>query len=85
MVLGVIPWRRRVLALRLALPAIAASFTIAAIETIQEFGIPATLGVTSKFPIITYAIYQRLNTTPTDFAGAAALCWWLILRLACWP
>ncbi|HEY1856023.1 ABC transporter permease [Acidocella sp.] len=78
-VLGVIPWRRRLLALRLALPAIAASFTIAAIETIQEFGIPATLGVTTKFPIITYAIYQRLNTTPTDFAGAAALCWWLIL------
>ncbi len=79
LVLGVSLWRRRLLALRLALPAMAASFTIAAIETMQEFGIPATLGITTRLPIITYAIYQRLNTTPTDFAGAAALCWWLIL------
>ncbi len=79
LVLGVSPWRRRLLTFRLALPAMAASFTIAAIETMQEFGIPATLGISAKFPIITYAIYQRLNTTPTDFAGAASLCWWLIL------
>jgi iron(III) transport system permease protein len=77
-VLNVAPWRRRMLRLRLALPAIASAFAIAAIETMQEFGIPATLGLTSRIPILTYAIYQRLNTTPTDFAGAAALCWWLI-------
>jgi iron(III) transport system permease protein len=78
LVLGLAPWRRHVLRLRLALPAMAAAFTIAAIETMQEFGIPATLGVTTKIPILTYEIYQRLNTTPTDFSGAAALCWWLI-------
>ncbi|OYV39991.1 MAG: hypothetical protein B7Z81_02595 [Acidocella sp. 20-61-6] len=79
LVLGVSPWRRRQLAFRLALPAMAAAFAIAAIETMQEFGIPATLGVTGKLPIVTYAIYQRLNTIPTDFTGAAALCWWLVL------
>jgi iron(III) transport system permease protein len=78
LVLGLARWRRWHLQLRLALPAMAAAFTIAAIETMQEFGIPATLGLTAKIPILTYAIYQRLNTTPTDFAGAAALCWWLI-------
>jgi iron(III) transport system permease protein len=78
LVLSVVPWRRSLLRLRLALPAMAAGFSIAAIETMQEFGIPATLGVTAKIPILTYAIYQRLNTTPTDFAGAASLCWWLI-------
>ena len=78
-----LPRRRRWhLRFRLALPAMASAFTIAAIETMQEFGIPATLGLTSKIPILTYAIYQRLNTTPTDFAGAAALCWWLILSAA---
>ncbi len=82
LVLGLAPWRRRLLGLRLALPAMAASFTIAAIETMQEFGIPATLGVTAKIPILTYAIYQRLDTTPTDFTGAALLCWWLILAAA---
>lgn len=74
-----LPARRRLwLALRLASPAMAAAFAIAAIETMQEFGIPATLGVTAKIPILTYAIYERLDTTPTDFAGAAMLCWWLI-------
>ena len=75
-------WRRLGLALRLVLPAMAAAFAIAAIETMQEFGIPATLGVTTKIPILTYAIYERLNTTPTDFAGAAMLCWWLIASAA---
>ncbi|MBU6418385.1 MAG: iron ABC transporter permease [Proteobacteria bacterium] len=78
LVLRLPAWRRLGLALRLALPAMAAAFTIAAIETMQEFGIPATLGVTAKIPILTYAIYERLNTTPTDFTGAAMLCWWLI-------
>lgn len=75
-------WRRMILSLRLALPAMAAAFTIAAIETMQEFGIPATLGVTGKIPVLTYSIYQRLNTTPTDFPGAAQLCWWLIASAA---
>ena len=56
MVLGLAPWRRHLLRLRLALPAMAAAFTIAAIETMQEFGIPATLGVTAKIPILTYEI-----------------------------
>lgn len=78
LVLGLAPWRRRLLRFRLALPAASAAFAIAAIETLQEFGIPATLGITQKIPIITYVIYQRLNTTPTDFASAAMLCWWLI-------
>jgi iron(III) transport system permease protein len=82
LVLGLGPWRRRWLDLRLALPAMMAAFTIAAIETMQEFGIPATLGVITKIPILSYSIYQRLNTTPTDFTGAARLCWWLIASAA---
>ncbi len=71
-------WRRLGLSVRLALPAMAAGFAIAAIETMQDFSIPATLGITGQVPVLTYSIYQRLNTTPADFAGAAQLCWWLI-------
>lgn len=69
--------RLRVIA-RLLLPAIAVGFAIAVIETMQEFGIPATLGIASRIPLLTYVIYQRLAETPTDFAGAAELCWGLI-------
>ena len=64
--------------IRLLTPAIAIGFAIAVIETMQEFGIPATLGITSRIPLLTYAIYQKLAETPTDFTGAAVLCWSLI-------
>ena len=63
---------------RLLMPAITMGFAIAVIETMQEFGIPATLGITSRIPLLTYAIYQKLAETPTDFTGAAMLCWSLI-------
>jgi iron(III) transport system permease protein len=75
-----LPRRRRIaIALRLLTPALATGFAVAAIETMQEFGIPATLGAASHLPLLTYAIYQRLAQTPTDFAAAAVLCWRLIL------
>ncbi len=67
---------------RLIAPALALGFAVAVIETMQEFGIPATLGTASKIPLLTYAIYQRLAETPTDFAGAALLCWRLVLIAA---
>jgi iron(III) transport system permease protein len=70
--------RRFGIALRLLTPALVTAFAIAVIETMQEFGIPATLGTATRLPILTYAIYQRLAETPTDFAGAAVLCWRLI-------
>ncbi|MGC9271595.1 ABC transporter permease [Acidiphilium sp.] len=70
--------RRFGISLRLLTPALVTAFAIAVIETMQEFGIPATLGTATRLPILTYAIYQRLAETPTDFAGAAILCWRLI-------
>lgn len=74
-----VPFIPRVrIGMRLLAPAMAVGFAIAVIETMQEFGIPATLGVTSHVPILTYAIYQHLAETPTDFAGASILCWRLI-------
>ncbi len=78
LVLGLPARTRLMLTLRLSFPALAAGFAMAGIETMQEFGIPATLGVTAHIPILTYAIYQRLAQVPTDFSGAAMLCWRLI-------
>ncbi|AOU99235.1 hypothetical protein BI364_15985 [Acidihalobacter yilgarnensis] len=74
--------RRLWLTARLALPAIAAGFVIAFIESVQEFGIPATLGAHLRLPILTYAIYERLSTSPLDFAGAARLSWVLVALAA---
>lgn len=71
-------WLRRTTILQLLLPSAASAFAIVLIENIQEFGIPATLGAQIHLPIVTYAIYERLATTPVDFAGASLLSWQLV-------
>lgn len=57
----------------LLLPAAAAAFVVVFVETIQEFGIPATLGASIHLPIVTYAIYMQLASAPPDFHAAALL------------
>ncbi|MDE2345961.1 MAG: iron ABC transporter permease [Gammaproteobacteria bacterium] len=57
----------------LLLPAAAAAGVVVFIETIQEFGIPATLGASIHLPIVTYAIYTQLTSAPPDFRSAALL------------
>ncbi len=76
--LVVADWRRRWVLLRLLLPAVGSAVAVVFIESIQEFGIPATLGAQIHLPIITYAIYERLATTPVDFVNAAWLSWSLV-------
>lgn len=68
-------WQRQHLLIRLLLPAAGSAFAVVFVESVQEFGIPATLGAQIHLPILTYAIYQRLATTPVDFANAALLSW----------
>lgn len=72
-------WRRGWVLVRLLLPAVGSAFAVVFIESIQEFGIPATLGAQIRLPIITYAIYERLATTPVDFINAAWLSWSLVI------
>lgn len=57
----------------LLLPAAAAAGVVVFIETVQEFGIPATLGASIHLPIVTYAIYTQLTSAPPDFRAAALL------------
>lgn len=75
-------WQRNGVLLRLMLPAVGSAFAIVFIESIQEFGIPATLGAQIHLPIITYAIYERLAMTPVDFTHAALLSWTLVVLAA---
>ncbi|MDE2463998.1 MAG: iron ABC transporter permease [Alphaproteobacteria bacterium] len=72
------PILRRAVLLQLLLPSVGAAFAVVFVESIQEFGIPATLGAQIHLPIVTYAIYERLATTPVNFAGAALLSWQLV-------
>jgi iron(III) transport system permease protein len=73
------PRRRMRILAGLLLPAAGSAWIVGFIESLQEFGIPATLGAQIHLPIITYAIYQRLAAVPLDFSGAALLSWSLIL------
>lgn len=77
-ILGLSALRRRRVLLRLLLPAAGSAFAVVFVESIQEFGIPATLGAQLHLPIITYAIYERLATAPVQFAAAAKLSWALV-------
>ncbi len=73
------PWRRGGVLLRLLLPAAGSAAAVVFVESIQDFGVPATLGAELHLPIVTYAIYQKLATMPVNFAGAARLGWSLVL------
>lgn len=77
-ILGLSAWRRHNVLLRLLLPAAGSAFAVVFVESIQEFGIPATLGAQLHLPIVTYAIYERLATAPVQFAAAAQLSWALV-------
>lgn len=77
-ILGLSVWRRRNVLLRLLLPAAGSAFAVVFVESIQEFGIPATLGAQLHLPIVTYSIYERLATAPVQFAAAARLSWALV-------
>jgi len=72
-IFAVRPGRALLVFLRLAVPVAAAAVVVPFVESVQEFGIPATLGAHLHLPILTYSIYSALNTSPLDFIGASRL------------
>lgn len=72
--LAAVPWYRAArIVMTLLLPAAVAAWAVVFVETIQEFGIPATLGADIHLPIVTYAIYMQLASAPPNFHDAALL------------
>jgi iron(III) transport system permease protein len=67
------PWRRAYILVGLMLPAAGSIFAVVFVESIQDFGIAATLGSQIHLPLIAFGIYTMLATTPVDFAGASLL------------
>ncbi len=72
-VFAIQPRRALVVFLRLAIPVASAALVVSFIESVQEFGIPATLGAHLHLPILTYSIYGALSSSPLNFVGAARL------------
>ena len=83
---GLSPLRRAHLQTAVLAPALAAGFTIAFAESLSDFGVAATLGAGSRFPLATYAIYSALDAEPLNFplASASSLLLLVVASLAVW-
>ncbi|MGC9239262.1 MAG: ABC transporter permease [Acidithiobacillus sp.] len=78
-IFAVRPGRALWIFLRLAIPVASAALVVSFIESVQEFGIPATLGAHLHLPILTYSIYSALSTSPLNFVGASRLALLLVV------
>ncbi len=63
--------RRTLPALRPVLPFAAAAFLLVFVETIQEYGLAATLGARLRLPLLATEIYASLANWPVSWARAA--------------
>lgn len=65
----------RTIRLPMLLPAALAGVVLIFIDVLGDFGLPAALATTYRFPTMTYAIYVAINQSPIrfDLAGVLAL------------
>ena len=78
-------WRRFLtVRLPLLLPAILSGMLLVFIDTIGDFGLPAALATTYRFPTLPYTIFTAINQSPIRFDLAGVLSFYLmaILMLA---
>jgi iron(III) transport system permease protein len=66
----------------LLLPAICAGGLIAFAEALSDFGTAATIAQSSNVTLVTYQIYAAINTSPVNFALAAAFSLLLFVAIA---
>jgi iron(III) transport system permease protein len=66
----------------LLLPAIFAGGLIAFAEALSDFGTAATIAQSSNVTLVTYQIYAAINTSPVNFALAAALSLLLFIAIS---
>lgn len=74
----------RTIRLPMLLPAALAGVVLIFIDVLGDFGLPAALATTYRFPTLTYAIYVAINQSPIrfDLAGVLALYVTLIMLAA---
>jgi iron(III) transport system permease protein len=66
----------------LLMPAIFAGGLIAFAEALSDFGTAATIAQSSNVTLVTYQIYAAINTSPVNFALAAAFSLLLFIAIA---
>ncbi len=68
--------------LPLLLPAMLSGGLIVFAETLSDFGTAATIAQNANVPLVTYSIYEAINTFPVNFSLAAALSLLLFAAIA---
>lgn len=68
--------------LPLLLPAVLSGALIVFAETLSDFGTAATIAQNANVPLVTYSIYEAINTFPVNFSLAAALSLLLFIAIA---
>jgi iron(III) transport system permease protein len=79
---GARPFAALLLSARMVAPALWSGFALVFAESISDFGVPYTLGVTAHFPLATNTLYDSITTPPINFPLAAALGVLLIAMVA---
>lgn len=76
----------RTIRLPLLLPAILSGAVLVFVDTIGDFGLPASLATVYRFPTLPYTIFVAINQSPIrfDLAGVLSFYLTLILVVAVW-
>ncbi|TYP78111.1 ABC transporter permease [Paenibacillus methanolicus] len=79
---GASPWTAwRTIEAPLLLPAIASGAMLVFVDTVGDFGLPASIATVFRFPTLPYSIYSALYTSPIRFDMAGALSFYLVLLI----
>ncbi|MEK3882913.1 iron ABC transporter permease [Paenibacillus sp. PL2-23] len=65
----------------LLLPAIVAGASLVFMDTIGDFGLPASIAAVYRFPTLPYSIYSAIYTSPIRFDMAGVLSFYLVLLI----
>ncbi len=80
---GASAWRVwRTVQAPLLLPAFLAGAALVFMDTVGDFGLPASIAAVYRFPTLPYSIYSALYTSPIRFDMAGVLSFYLVLLIS---
>ncbi|MFD0673235.1 ABC transporter permease [Cohnella sp. GCM10027633] len=80
---GASPWTVwRTIQAPLMLPALCSGAMLVFMDTVGDFGLPASIATVFRYPTLPYSVYSALYTSPIRFDMAGALSFYLVLLIA---